>query len=81
MIRSTVNRIGKQLEQLSENGVPVNRCFDILSRKARTIEELVVVEVVREVHCEFDRSATLAASHYAESSTRSARRPSMAFSR
>ena len=81
MIRSTVNRIGRQLEQLSNNGVPINRCFDILSRKAHSIEELVVVEVMREVQSELRRSGDVMAAGYADSSTRSARMPSMAFSR
>ena len=81
MIRSTVNRIGRQLEKLTNNGVPIARSFEILSRKAHTIEELVVVGVMREVHGELHRSEDMAAAHYADSSTRSARMPSMALSR
>ncbi|HKI97352.1 MAG TPA: hypothetical protein VKB51_02645 [bacterium] len=80
MIRQTVRRIGKQLEQLIDHDVPMTRAFDILSNKARSIEEIVVVEVMREVYQEsVDGDAMRIA--YADSSTRSARMPAMAFSR
>jgi DUF917 family protein len=80
MIRQTVRRIGKQLEQLSEREVPLMRAFDILSRKARNIEEVVVVEVMREVYQEM-MSGDMEILGYADSSTRSARTPAMALSR
>lgn len=80
MIRRTVRRIGKQLAQLTEHDVPITRAFDILSNKARTIEEIVVVEVMREVYQE-TIDGELQHIAYADSSTRSARMPAMAFSR
>ena len=80
MIRETVRKIGRQLEQLSQREVPMTRAFDILSGKARSIEEIVVVEVMREVYLEtLDGQAIYAG--YADSSTRSARMPEMALSR
>jgi len=80
MIRHTVRRIGRQLEQLIERDVPMTRAFDILSSKATSIEEIVVVEVMREVYQEvFDGEILQIA--YADSSTRSARMPAMALSR
>ena len=57
MIRRTVQKIGKQLEKLTERDVPMTRAFDILSSKARTIEEIVVVEVMREVYQEIVHEA------------------------
>ena len=80
MIRRTVQKIGKQLEQLVEREVPMTRAFDILSAKARSIEEIVVVEVMREVYQEIIDGEIMQAA-YADSSTRSARMPAMAFSR
>jgi len=80
MIRRTVHRIGRQLQQLIERDVPMTRAFDILSRKAATIEEIVVVEVMREVYQETVDSEMQRIA-YADSSTRSARMPAMALSR
>lgn len=80
MIRRTVKKIGKQLEQLVEREVPMTRAFDILSSKAKSIEEIVVVEVMREVYQE-GIAGEMPFAAYADSSTRSARMPSMALSR
>jgi len=80
MIRRTVQRMGKRLQSLAEHDVPMTRAFDILAAKARTIEEIVVVEVMREVYEEMmDGEMTRLA--YADSSTRSAWMPAMALSR
>ena len=80
MIRESVRKIGRQLEQLAKHEVPMTRAFDILSGKARSIEEIVVVEVMREVYMETLDGQAMYAS-YADSSTRSARMPAMALSR
>jgi hypothetical protein len=80
MIRRTVQRIGRQLEQLVDREVPLTRAFDILSAKSRSVEEIVVVEVMREVYQEIV-DGELLPEIYADSSTRSARMPAMAFSR
>ena len=80
MIRRTVRRIGKQLEQLAERQVSMGRAFDILSSKATSVEEVVVVEVMREVYREV-YAGDLPIIDYVVSSTRSARMPSMALSR
>lgn len=80
MIRKTVRQVGKQLERLIDHGIPTNRAFDILCYKASTIEEIVVVEVMREVFQE-DADGELMQAAYADSSTRSARMPAMALSR
>lgn len=81
MIRHTVKRVGSQLEQLAERGVTMTRAFDILVAKSRSIEEVVVIEVMREVHQEMIAREEAAAERQADSSTRSARMPSMALSR
>ena len=80
MIRKTVRKIGKQLESLSQRNVPISRAFDILSRKAGNIEEVVVVEVMREVYQEILDGEMILLAH-AEPTTRTARIPSMALSR
>ena len=80
MIRRTVRKVGKQIEQLAERGISMGTAFDILARKAGSIEEIVVVEVMREIHNDLVEGQGVWAD-YAESSTRSARMPSMALSR
>jgi len=77
-VKRTVHRIGRQLEQLSSNHIPVQRAFELLSKKARSVEELVVIEVMREVYEEMDARGQ---SYEAGSSARSARMPAMALSR
>lgn len=79
-IRQSVHRIGRQLEQLAHNHVQMSRAFDILAQKSHTIEEMVVIEVMREVYQEYQEQRALAALQ-ADSSTRSARMPAMALSR
>jgi len=48
MVYQTVKSMAKKLEVLASHDVPVSRSFDLLAAHARTIEELVVVEVMRE---------------------------------
>lgn len=59
MIRTTVGKIGKELEQMTQQSLPVGMAFEILSQRARTLEEQVVVEVMKEsfqeMCCEQDR--------------------------
>ena len=52
MIQETVNEIGRKLERLTRRQVPINRSFDMLERKAHSLEELVVIEVMRESYWE-----------------------------
>lgn len=79
-IRRTVHDIGRQLEQLASNHVNMMRAFEILAKRSDTIEEMVVIEVMREVYQEYIEQRTLSELH-ADSSTRSARMPAMALSR
>lgn len=80
MVRNTIRRLSKQLEQMTDREISVNRAFDILCKKAQSIEEIVVVEVMREVYLEI-LEGEMAILSYADSSTRSARIPSIALSR
>lgn len=52
MVRTTVGKIGRNLERLTNKRLPVNASFNILERRAKSIEELVVIEVMREVYGE-----------------------------
>lgn len=79
-IRRTVHNIGRQLEQLAGNHISLNRAFDILAKKSQSIEEMVVIEVMREVYQEYLEQRDIAALQ-ADSKTRSARMPAMALSR
>ena len=78
MIKSTVKKIGDQLEQMSDREISITRAFDILAKKAGSIEEIVVIEVMREV---YDEMAANNGVLYADSKIRSARMPSIAFNR
>ncbi|HEX7927132.1 MAG TPA: hypothetical protein VF678_06040 [bacterium] len=79
-IRRTVNDIGRKLEQLCDNHVSISRAFDLLATRSKTIEEMVVIEVMREVYQEYVEDRTMN-EIYADSKTRSARMPAMALSR
>jgi hypothetical protein len=82
-IRHTVNKLGRQLEFLVARQVSLSVAFDILAKKSSNIEEMVVVEVMREVYLEMQERGihpTLGSAH-ADSSTLSARTPAMALSR
>lgn len=80
MVRNTIRRLSKQLEQMLDREISMTRAFDILSKKAKSVEEIVVVEVMREVYQEI-LDGEMALLGYADSSTRSARIPSIALSR
>ncbi len=54
MVRSTVGKVGRNLERLMNKRLPVGASFNILERRAKTIEEIVVIEVMREVYCELN---------------------------
>jgi hypothetical protein len=79
-IRRTVNRIGSQLQQLCQNHISLNRAFDLMAKKAQTVEEMVVIEVMREVFDEYQEDRDIRELQ-AGSNTRSARMPGIALSR
>jgi hypothetical protein len=82
-IKHTVRRLGHQLERMTSKDITLGTAFDILAKKAAGIEEMVVVEVMREVYLEMQENGLhhLIAKHHADSSTRSARTSAMALSR
>jgi len=79
MIRFTVKRLGVELERLVARNIPLERAFRLLEKKAATVEELVVIQVMEEVALEMQCQANLP--YYAESSAREARMPSVALRR
>jgi len=79
-IRQTVHNMGRQLEQLVSNHVNMKRAFDLMAKRSKSVEEMVVIEVMREVYDEYIEQRTLTEIH-ADSKTRSARIPAMALSR
>jgi len=79
-IRQTVHNMGRQLEQLVSNQVNMRRAFDLLAQRSKSVEEMVVIEVMREVYDEYIEQRTLSEIQ-ADSKTRSARMPAMALSR
>lgn len=52
MVRNTVGKMSRNLERLVNKRLPVSASFNILERRAKTVEELVVIEVMREVYGE-----------------------------
>lgn len=83
MIRRTVQSLAKKIEHLSQYQIPIQRSLDLLEQRARTIEEIVVIEVMRESYLEMasDVAHTAMLDGQADSSSRTARMPSMAFRR
>ena len=49
MVKDTVNKVGRHLEILAGKKIPVSSSLDMLCRRAETVEEMVVIEVMREV--------------------------------
>lgn len=79
MIRNTVKNVAKQLEHLSHYEIPLERSLDLLESRARTVEEMIVIEVMRESYQEVREQWV--APHHAEATSRTARMPAMAFRR
>ena len=80
MIRNTIRTVARKLEHLSRYDIPVERSLDIIETQARSIEEVVVCEVMRESYQEIAQQVPSFAVH-ADSSSRTARTPAMAFRR
>jgi hypothetical protein len=81
-IKQTVTRIGRQLERMAHHAISIDIAFDILAKKSQSIEEMVVIEVMREIYLEMQgRGIEPLQTRYADSSTRSARTPATALSR
>jgi len=80
MIRNTIRTIARKLEHLSRYEIPVGRSLDLIEAQARSIEEVVVCEVMRESYQEIARNVPSFAFH-ADSSSRTARTPAMALRR
>lgn len=49
MVKRTVKKIGQELENMSRRNIGPALALDLLERRARSVEELVVIEVIREV--------------------------------
>ena len=72
MVNSTVQQIGDRLERLLSWNVPTGQAFDVLARRAATVEEMVVVEVMRECCEELKSETPSRPAYFAESKTLSA---------
>lgn len=80
MIRTTVKNVSKKLEHLSRYEIPFTRSLDLLESRARTLEEMIVIEVMRESYREVREKWSGIAVH-ADSNSRTARIPAMALRR
>jgi len=49
MVKETVNKVGRHLEILATRRIPLASSLDLLGRQAKSVEEMVVIEVIREV--------------------------------
>lgn len=52
MIRETVHKVADDLEKMIQRQIPTINSFNILCRKASTVEEVIVIEVMREAYLE-----------------------------
>ena len=82
-IKRTVIKLGRQLERMASKDISLSTAFDILAKKSGSIEEMVVVEVMREVYLEMHENGvhSMITRGHADSRTLSARTPDMALSR
>ena len=82
-IKRTVIKLGRQLERMANKDISLSIAFDILAKKSASIEEMVVVEVMREVYMEMQENGVhpMLSRAHAEARTLSARTPAMALSR
>jgi hypothetical protein len=80
MIRSTIRSVARKLEHLTRYDIPIDRSLELIESQARSIEEVVVCEVMRESYQEMAREVPSFAIH-ADSSSRTARTPVMALRR
>jgi metal-dependent HD superfamily phosphatase/phosphodiesterase len=81
-MKQTIHRIGRQLERMAHHTISLSVAFEILAKKATSIEEMVIVEVMREVYLEMrERGIDPIFMGYADSNTRSALTPANALSR
>ena len=76
MVKTTVRQLSDRLERLLSWDVPTSSAFDLLARRASTVEELVVMEVMRECCEELESTVESAvpfpAAYYTDSKTLSA---------
>jgi len=82
-IKRMVIKLGHQLESMASRDISLAVAFDILAKKSASIEEMVIVEVMREVYTEMQERGIhpMLRGPHADSSTRSARTSAMALSR
>ncbi len=82
-IKRTVIKLGRQLERMASKDISLGIAFDILAKKSSSIEEMVVVEVMREVYSEMQENGVhpIISRSHADARTLSARTPDMALSR
>ncbi len=80
MIRNTVHSVAEKLKHLLRYDISAERSIQLLSGRARSVEEMVVVEVMRESYKEL-RKIRPGAAAQADSNSRSARMPGMALRR
>ncbi len=48
MIRMTAGKVAKDLEKMTADQLPITTVFEILAKRAESVEEAVVVEVMKE---------------------------------
>ncbi|MCH8841421.1 MAG: hypothetical protein IID61_00430 [SAR324 cluster bacterium] len=63
MIRQTTHHLAGKLKRLLSHDISAGRSFDLLQSRARTIEEMVVIEVMRESYCEVRQEQIGAVTH------------------
>jgi len=80
MVFNTVRSVAKKLEDLTRHNVPLDRSFTVLAARSKSLEEMVVIEVMKESFLELARRKAAGQSQ-ADASVRRARIPSRALSR
>ena len=60
MVNDTVNRIGIKLERLTRRDFSIAAALELMAQRARSVEEQVVIEVMREVYRDMNPEAVSA---------------------
>ena len=54
MVENTVHRVAEKLTRLHQRRFSLRMALEVLSHRARSVEELMVIEVMREVYQELE---------------------------
>ncbi|MBI3994193.1 MAG: hypothetical protein HY342_13035 [Candidatus Lambdaproteobacteria bacterium] len=67
MVNDTVSKVGIKLERLTRRDFSIAAALELMAQRARTVEEQVVIEVMREVYRDMNPEAAAHAQDFSRS--------------